>query len=68
MSSSKTGWLNQITAPVPATEQQAYAAGFDREMHGASPENCHFRFFACRALTTEWERGCLDAQRQKDGQ
>ena len=44
-----------------SSEPEAYKAGFDCGVNGANISNCHFRFFATREMTSEWERGKRDA-------
>lgn len=41
---------------------EAYRAGRDCALNGANTTNCHFKYFASRELTSEWERGKAEAE------
>ena len=38
-------------------EADAFEAGKDSVLNGASQENCHYSYFANAALADAWERG-----------
>lgn len=46
--------------PPNKTEDEAYKAGFDNGLNGASMDNCHFAFFATPEKTKSWEQGSKD--------
>jgi hypothetical protein len=46
-----------ITIPPPISKDEAYKRGYDCGKHGPNKTNCHFRIFATKENTREWERG-----------
>lgn len=49
----------------PPTPEDAYAAGEDNRLNGATSANCSWMFFRTPELTAAWERGA--AGEVKDG-
>ena len=48
-----------------AALQRAYEAGKACARDGPNTTNCHFSLFATRAMTTAWEHGKADGDKQK---
>lgn len=48
------------------TPEQAYKAGYDQGLNGASLLNSCFTFFVTQALSEEWERGSADGKIEYD--
>lgn len=47
-------------------ESDAYLAGFDCGLNGASITNCNFKYFATVGSKIEWERGKKKGDREKN--
>lgn len=45
-----------------ATLEESFRAGQSFAWHGASLDNCHYKFFATPEHTREWERGKREAE------
>jgi len=55
--------IKKIIASIPTfNERQAFSAGYDSVKNGANTKNCHFSYFATKALSDAWSQG---AQRAK---
>ena len=50
------------------TKEEAYKAGYDCGLNGATTENCHFSYFATRELMLEHTRGVKDSESKNNQQ
>lgn len=49
--------------PIPKrTKKEAYKAGYDCGINGATTKNCHFAFFATKELSESHSKGTKDGK------
>lgn len=50
---------------VSQTAQDAYDAGYDSGRYGTTEKNSHYSFFTSTLLTSAWERGNEEGEKDK---